>query len=144
MRATVVNKIIKTRELHFSPFLTRRYCMTSEDVHYSACHTDYFNNISNTLHGKYSAKHTKHLLCSSKKLIWVWTDTRVSKWIINRIVCTSAYLATELASTAYTFLAPAWTAKKDNIPVPQPTSRTTYKHMKYHKNKAFSRGTIEN
>lgn len=48
----------------------------------------------------------------------------------ERIVHTSAYFATELASTAYTLLAPAWTAKKDNIPVPQPTSRTTYKNKK--------------
>lgn len=40
---------------------------------------------------------------------------------------TSAYCATELASTAYTLLAPAWTAKNDSIPDPQPTSRTTWK-----------------
>lgn len=40
---------------------------------------------------------------------------------------TSAYCATELASTAYTLLAPACTAKNDSIPDPQPTSRTTWK-----------------
>lgn len=50
---------------------------------------------------------------------------RQIEWSDERGVSTSAYLATELASTAYTFRAPAWMAKKDKIPVPQPTSSTT-------------------
>lgn len=32
-----------------------------------------------------------------------------------------------LDSTAYTLVAPAWTAKKDRMPEPQHTSRTTYR-----------------
>lgn len=38
---------------------------------------------------------------------------------------TFVYLAMGLDSTAYTLVAPAWTAKKDRIPEPQLTSRTT-------------------
>lgn len=38
---------------------------------------------------------------------------------------TSVYLAMGLDSTAYTLLAPAWTAKKDRMPEPQHASRTT-------------------
>lgn len=43
---------------------------------------------------------------------------------------TCVYLAMGLDSTAYTLAAPAWTAKKDRIPDPQHTSRTTYRDRK--------------
>lgn len=45
-------------------------------------------------------------------------------------VHTCVYLAIGLDSTAYTLVAPAWTAKKDRIPEPQHTSRTTYRDRK--------------
>lgn len=45
---------------------------------------------------------------------------------------TSAYSA-ELASTAQTLQAPAYTAKNDSIPDPQPTSKTTWKEMRRQK-----------
>ena len=38
-----------------------------------------------------------------------------------------------LASMAYTFLAPAWMAKKDRMPEPAPTSNTTWKYNKQEK-----------
>lgn len=40
---------------------------------------------------------------------------------------TCVYWAMGLDSTAYTLVAPAWTAKKDRMPEPQHTSRTTYR-----------------
>lgn len=46
----------------------------------------------------------------------------------NLLTC--VYLAIGLDSTAYTLVAPAWTAKKDRIPEPQHTSRTTYRDRK--------------
>jgi len=43
-----------------------------------------------------------------------------------------ACLAMSVASTAYTFLAPAWAAKMARIPDPVPTSSTTFpsKHLR--------------
>ena len=46
---------------------------------------------------------------------------------------TSAYCATEPASTAQTLQAPACTAKSDSIPDPQTTSKTTWKEMRRQK-----------
>lgn len=43
---------------------------------------------------------------------------------------TCVYLAMGLDSTAYTLVAPAWTAKNERMPEPQHTSRTTYRDRK--------------
>lgn len=48
---------------------------------------------------------------------------------------TCVYLAMGLDSTAYTLVAPAWTAKNDRMPEPQHTSRTTYRDRKKNKTK---------
>ena len=50
------------------------------------------------------------------------------------------WVAMLLASMAYTFLAPAWMAKKDRMPEPAPTSNTTWKYNKQEKGRIAFKG----
>lgn len=51
-----------------------------------------------------------------------WNQSLLTRFL------TWQWVAILLASMAYTFLAPAWTAKNDRIPDPAPTSNTTWRN----------------
>lgn len=63
------------------------------------------------------------LLVRPHKTFCFIRDKRITK---TQKGLTCVYWAMGLDSTAYTLVAPAWTAKKDRMPEPQHTSRTTY------------------
>ena len=62
-----------------------------------------------------------------------YLEKSITQAPIKMQTLTSAYCATEPASTAQTLRAPACTAKNDSIPDPQPTSKTTWKEMRRQK-----------
>ncbi|KPP65558.1 hypothetical protein Z043_116016 [Scleropages formosus] len=68
---------------------------------------------------------SEHNLSLSSKLTAV-KCTKQDGTMNRQHQLTSACCAMVLASTAYTFLAPAWAAKNERIPDPQPTSSTTW------------------
>ena len=59
-----------------------------------------------------------------------YLEKSITQAPIKMQTLTSAYCATEPASTAQTLRAPACTAKNDSIPDPQPTSKTTWYNNK--------------